>query len=154
MTASAPETPMVPVTIGCSLSTAPETEPETASAGTGTRRVPHHWLQLIETGGDRALCISVGQAEAIALAFNLDGREFRRPMTYQFAAALLHASGTDLREVRITRLTDGVFYAQAELSNGTVVDARPSDAVNLAAITGAPVLVAADLLDHSPAADG
>jgi bifunctional DNase/RNase len=33
------------------------------------------------------------------------------------------------------------------LTNGAAIDARPSDAVNLAAITGAPVLVAAGLLD-------
>src|ERR1700745_3634424 len=33
-------------------------------------------------------------------------------MTYQFAAGLLRSSGTGLREVRITRLTDGVFYAR------------------------------------------
>jgi bifunctional DNase/RNase len=31
-----------------------------------------------------------------------------------------------------------------------VVDARPSDAFNLAAITGAPVLVASELLDLFP----
>jgi bifunctional DNase/RNase len=57
-------------------------------------------------------------------------------MTYQFAAALLRSSGTGLREVRITRLTDGVFYAQAELSNG------------------APVLVATGLLGLIPQAPG
>jgi bifunctional DNase/RNase len=33
------------------------------------------------------------------------------------------------------------------LRGGAVVDARPSDAINLAAVTGAPVLVASELLD-------
>jgi uncharacterized protein len=68
-------------------------------------------------------------------------------MTYQFAAALLAAAGSGVREIRITSYIDGVFYAQAVLTNGAVVDARPSDAVNLAAITGAPVYVASELLD-------
>jgi RNA polymerase sigma factor (sigma-70 family) len=144
MTSAQPEKDpaMVPVTISSALLYKHDTEGDE-----GGRRVPHHWMKLTESGGDRALFIGVGQAEAVALALSLDGREFPRPMTYQFAAALLESSGTELREVRITRLTDGVFYAQAELSNGTVVDARPSDALNLAAITGAPVLVATDLLD-------
>jgi uncharacterized protein len=120
----------------------------------GARRVPDRWIKLTETGGDRALSIGVGQAEAAALALSPDGRQVPRPMTYQFAASLLQSSGTGLREVRITRLTDGVFYAQAELSNGAVVDAHPSDALNLAAITGAPVLVATGLLDLIPQAPG
>ena len=32
-------------------------------------------------------------------------------------------------------------------TGGAAVDARPSDAVNLAAVTGAPVSVASELLD-------
>lgn len=106
-----------------------------------------HFIVLTENGGERALHIGVGPAEAIALGMTQSGQELPRPMTYQFAASLLGGSGTGLREVRITSLTDGIFYAQAVLTNGATIDARPSDAVNLAAITGAPVLVAAELLD-------
>ena len=146
MTSDQPETTMVPVTISGALAHRPEPGEENE----GTRRIPRHWMRLTETGGDRELYIGVGLAEAAALTLSLEEREFPRPMTYQFAASLLRSSGTELREVRITRVTDGVFYAQAELSNGTVVDARPSDALNLAAITGAPVLVASELLDLFP----
>jgi RNA polymerase sigma factor (sigma-70 family) len=145
MTSDQPETTMVPVTVSSALAHKPEPEQDE-----GTRRIPRHWMRLTETGGDRELYIGVGPAEAAALTLSLQEREFPRPMTYQFAASLLRSSGIELREVRITRLTDGVFYAQAELSNGAVVDARPSDALNLAAITGAPVLVASELLDLFP----
>jgi hypothetical protein len=48
--------------------------------------------------------------------------------------------------VRVTSERDGIFYAQVMLRGGATVDARPSDAINLAAVTGAPVLVASDLL--------
>jgi bifunctional DNase/RNase len=47
----------------------------------------------------------------------------------------------------VTRLTDGIFYAQVLLSGGAVIDARPSDALNLAAISNAPVYATAELLD-------
>ncbi|MGA2825561.1 MAG: bifunctional nuclease family protein [Streptosporangiaceae bacterium] len=120
---------------------------EGTGAGHRVRRRADHFIKLTENGGERALHIGVGVAEAVALGLTQSGRELHRPMTYQFAASLLTGSGTGLREVRITRLTDGVFYAEAVLTNGAIVDARPSDAVNLAAITGAPVLVAAELLD-------
>jgi bifunctional DNase/RNase len=97
-------------------------------------------------GDPRRLRIGAGDAEAAALAFSLRGTEFPRPMTYQFMASLLAAAGSGVRSVRVTGESDGIFYAQVVLRGGATVDARPSDAVNLAAITGAPVLVAAELL--------
>jgi uncharacterized protein len=99
-------------------------------------------------GDSRRLFIGVGDAEATALAFSLQGQEFPRPMTYQFMASLVAASGSAVRSVRVTRVADEVFYAQVTLRGGAVVDARPSDAINLAAVTGAPVLVASELLDR------
>jgi hypothetical protein len=67
-------------------------------------------------------------------------------MTYQFVASLLAAAGSGVRSVRVTGMTDGIFYAQVLLRGGAAVDARPSDAINLAAVTGSPVYVADELL--------
>ena len=133
-------TPMVPVTINGVVE-----RPGGDSAEPGK---PGYLIMLTETGGDRRMWIGVGRAEATALALSLSGVDFPRPQTYQFTAALLAASGARLREVRITALTNDVFYAQAVLASGTVVDARPSDALNLAAISDAPVYVAAGLLER------
>ena len=75
--------------------------------------------------------------------------EMPRPMTYQLAANLITAAGSRLTEVRITSLVEGVFYAVVvvEAPEGTVeVDARPSDALNLAVVSGTPVLVDAAVL--------
>ncbi len=107
---------------------------------------PDYAILLEEAGGGRQMWIGVGPAEATALAFTLASTELPRPMTYQFTAALLAAAGTRLREVRITSLISNVFYAQAILDSSAVIDARPSDALNLAAISGAPVFAAADVL--------
>jgi RNA polymerase sigma factor (sigma-70 family) len=103
-------------------------------------------VMLTETGGDRQMWIFLGRAEATALAMTQRGTELPRPQTYQFTAALLTAAGARLREIRISHLTDGIFYAQAVLSSGAVIDARPSDALNLAAISDVPVYAAAELL--------
>lgn len=100
---------------------------------------------------DRRLRIGVGDAEAAALAFSLQGTEFPRPMTYQLMASLVAAAGSAVRSVRVTGRRDDIFYAQVMLRGGAAVDARPSDALNLAAITGAPVFVAGDLFG-APAA--
>jgi uncharacterized protein len=97
-------------------------------------------------GDGRRLRIGVGDAEAAALAFSLQGTEFPRPMTYQLMASLVAAAGSGVRAVRVTGMADGIFYAQVVLRGGATVDARPSDALNLALIAGAPVFVADELL--------
>jgi RNA polymerase sigma factor (sigma-70 family) len=96
---------------------------------------------LEEEGGSRRLPIWIGAPEAMALAARLHAVDLPRPDTYRFAADLLGAAGARVREVRVVRLADEVFYAQAVLEDGSSVDARPSDAINLALVTGAPVLV-------------
>ena len=103
-------------------------------------------IMLAETDGDRRMYIFLAHTEATALAVSLSSNEQPRPLTCQFTAALLAASGARLREIRISHLTDGIFYAQAVLSNGAAIDARPSDALNLAAITDVPVYAAPELL--------
>ena len=103
-----------------------------------------HIVVLQERNGTRRLPMYTGSAEAVALACSLDATEMPRPMTYQLAANLVTAGGSRLTEVRITRLAEGVFYAVVvvEGPGGLVeVDARPSDALNLAVVSGAPVRV-------------
>jgi bifunctional DNase/RNase len=114
----------------------------------GPGRRERFFIELDAAAEDdpRRLLIGVGDAEATALAFSLQKTVVPRPLTYQFMAALVEASGSAVRSVRVTGRCDGIFYAQVMLRGGATVDARPSDAINLAAVTGAPVLVASDLL--------
>jgi bifunctional DNase/RNase len=117
-----------------------------ADDGPGRRERLFILLTAAAEGDDRQVRIGVGDAEATALAFGLQGMEFPRPMTYQLMAALVTASGSAVRSVRVTGLADGVFYAQVQLRGGALVDARPSDAINLAAVSRVPVYAAAELL--------
>jgi RNA polymerase sigma factor (sigma-70 family) len=106
-------------------------------------------ILLDEEAGARRLCIWVGSLEALSIAFALEGTELPRPMAYQFMSALLDAAGGRLAEARVTRLDDGTFYAVAVVEGPGgrhEVDARPSDALNLALVTGAPILVDPEVL--------
>jgi bifunctional DNase/RNase len=89
----------------------------------------------------------------MALALRLDAVELPRPGTYDLTGELLRASGTSVREVRIVRLTDRVFYAKVVLDGGAEVDARPSDALNLALVAEAPILVDERVIAASSAED-
>lgn len=114
-----------------------------------TRRL--HVVVLKELDGARQLPIYLAAPEATAMACTLEAVEMPRPMTYQFAASLTEAVGSRVLDVRITRLTPPTFYAvvRVEGSAGTVeVDARPSDALNLALVVGAPIFVDRSIFEH------
>lgn len=108
-----------------------------------------HVVFLEEIDGERRLPIWVGEAEATALAVQLEQIAVPRPLTYAFAAAVLRAAGGALREVRIDRLEADVFYATAVVVGADgeqTIDARPSDALNLAVLLDAPIRVAGEVL--------
>ncbi len=107
-----------------------------------------HIMVLAERDGDRWLPIWIGPAEATALARTLESAEMPRPPTYKLAASLVQAAGGSVTEVRLTSLESGVFYAVVLVAGPAgvrEVDARPSDAVNLAMATGAPVRLNSEL---------
>jgi bifunctional DNase/RNase len=108
-----------------------------------------HYVVLDELDGDRHLVIGVGHAEAFALDAILQGLQWGRPMTYHFTAALVRSLGGRVREVRLDRIVEGAYAATVEVDGPqgvALVDARSSDALNLAVLTDAPVFVSAEML--------
>ena len=102
-----------------------------------------HVVLLQEPQGGRRLPIWIGQDTAIEIALRLLGHgPLARPLGSDLSARLVHALGGNLREVRIDRLTEGTYYATVVVDGpqGTAeVDARPSDALALALVVGAPI---------------
>jgi bifunctional DNase/RNase len=109
---------------------------------------------LDEPSGDRHLPIEVGHAEALSLTAHLDGIEWPRPMTYQLVNTLVRAFGGRVRQVRIDRLVEKAYAATVEVEGPLgvrSVDARSSDALNLAALAQAPIFVAPEVLVEAEA---
>ena len=103
---------------------------------------PRHVVVLKEAGGTRRVLLWVGPFEGAAIALNLEKVEVPRPLTFTFIADLLRSLGGVLREVRISKLVEDTYYALAVIEGpeGTrTVDARPSDALSLAQVVGAPI---------------
>ena len=101
---------------------------------------------LREAEGDRYLPIWIGAVEATAIAFAQQGVVPARPLTHDLLRDVLDALSSPLEEVRITRLEDGVFFAELVFASGAVVGARPSDAIALALRTNSVILVSDDVL--------
>jgi bifunctional DNase/RNase len=105
---------------------------------------------LDEVSGDRHLVVAIGRDEAFHLAATLQDLRFGRPMTYEFTAALVRVLGGQVRQVRIDRLVEGAVAATVEVAGPLgveLVDARSSDALNLAAITTAPIFVSSEVVE-------
>jgi bifunctional DNase/RNase len=115
---------------------------------------PFYYVVLDEVAGDRQVAIAIGHAEAFSLAARLGGIEWRRPMTYQFVAALVQALDGRVRQVRIDRMVEETYVATVEVAGplgGQLVDARPSDALNLVALVPAAIFVAPAVLQEAEA---
>lgn len=91
------------------------------------------------------------------LALQRQGKTTPRPLSYDLMKALVDAGGLLVTQVTVTRLEETTFYAvitvQQPGGNTLAVDARPSDAINLAVRTDAPIFVAEQLLPRAPAPD-
>jgi bifunctional DNase/RNase len=111
-----------------------------------------HVLLLRERAGERVLALWVGPQEANAAAMRLNGMAPARPMTHDLLAAVVERAGATVDRVVVTHNTDEVFYATVHLrcaGGPEEIDSRPSDAVNLALRSGAPILVAARVMDDA-----
>ena len=103
-------------------------------------------ILLQDEEGNRYLPIWVGAVEATAIAFAQQGIKPPRPLTHDLFTDVLVTLQVKLVEVRITSLTDGVFFAEIEFGGGQVLSSRPSDAIALALRNEASIFVAEDVL--------
>ena len=111
---------------------------------------------LDEPGSGNILPIWIGTQEATSIFIATEGATARRPLTHDLMKSLLEAVQADLERVDITRIEEGTFYAEMTLQTRDgrlVLDARPSDAIALAARVDAPIWVSDDLLETAGVSD-
>jgi RNA polymerase sigma-70 factor (ECF subfamily) len=140
--------PMVEVTVHDVLVRVLTSEADGESPRLADERV--RIVLLKERDGDRVLPIWIGPPEGDALALQLGGESMPRPMTADFMATLLDASGARIDGVTVSALREETFYATVSVRAGggsTEVDARPSDALNLALRVGAPIYVDSSVME-------
>jgi RNA polymerase sigma factor (sigma-70 family) len=107
-------------------------------------------IVLRDEAGKRALPIWIGVQEGRTIAAGLNEFTAPRPMTVNLFVNMLQAIGAQVQEIRIEQLKDKVFYAIVRIRNGKMVkevDARPSDAIAVAVLTGSPIAVAEDVME-------
>jgi uncharacterized protein len=107
---------------------------------------------LQEVDGTRVLPIWIGPGEASAIAMELAGMKFSRPLTHDLFASVIMGMGGTLQRVMITKVIEHTYYAElivhrdAEMIS---IDARPSDSIAIALRMSAQIFTTEDLLEHT-----
>jgi hypothetical protein len=99
-------------------------------------------LVLGETPGSRRLPIIIGMFEAQAIAIEIEKIVPNRPMTHDLFKSFAHSFNYEVKEIVISDLKEGVFFAKIVCDNGmeTVeIDSRPSDAIAIGIRFDAPI---------------
>jgi len=110
-----------------------------------------HVVILKEKEGERVLPIWIGPAEAQAIARELAGQRFPRPLTHDLLATIVEGLKAKVTRVVIADLRENTFYAQLVIDREgevVVVDARPSDSIAVALRCGADIFVNEKLLNE------
>ena len=107
---------------------------------------------LKEKAAERYLPISIGPAEADAIAVKLQGVTVPRPLTHDLLYSIIDALGATLNSIVINDLKSDTFYAKIvfNVDGGQMeVDSRPSDALALAVRAEVPIYVEEAVLDKA-----
>ena len=107
---------------------------------------------LQEADGERVLPIWIGPGEASAIAMELAGMKFSRPLTHDLFMAMLQGLGSELQRVLITKVIDNTYHAELIIQqdgNMVSIDARPSDSIAIALRAKAPIYAHDDLLEQA-----
>ena len=105
---------------------------------------------LEEKDGSRVLPIWIGPSEASAIAMELAGMKFSRPLTHDLFASVVGGLGGELQRVSITRVVDNTYYAELMIRRGDEIisiDARPSDSIAIALRMDAVIMTSETLLE-------
>jgi bifunctional DNase/RNase len=111
---------------------------------------------LKEIGGERTLPIWIGLLEATAIASELEGIKFSRPMTHDLLKNIMSLMDVKVNKIEVCDLKNNTYFALIYLDHKgkeISIDARPSDALALSLRMGAPIFVAEDVIQKSSQID-
>lgn len=106
-------------------------------------------LVLGEELGNRRLPIIIGVFEAQAIAVQIENIVPNRPMTHDLFKSFAEALNYTLKEIIISDLKEGVFYAKIVCQDGlkeVEVDSRPSDAIAIGLRFNVPIYTSEAIL--------
>ncbi|MEA2038522.1 MAG: bifunctional nuclease family protein [Thermodesulfobacteriota bacterium] len=111
---------------------------------------------LKEVDGKETLPIWIGLLEATAIASELEGIKFSRPMTHDLLKNIIEMVDVKVIKVEVCAIKNNTYYALIHFRHGETamsVDARPSDALALSLRLKVPIYVAEEVINGSSQID-
>ncbi len=107
---------------------------------------------LGEVNGARRLPIVIGGTEAQAIAVAMENMTPGRPLTHDLMRNICQEFEIELKEVIISNLLDGIYYARLICFRGgeiTEIDSRTSDALALAVRFNCPIYTYESIMEQA-----
>ena len=109
------------------------------------------FIVLLETEDEAIVPISIGQNEALSIALARNNEHHERPQTHDLMLSMLEMMDGKLKHIEVCDLKDQVFYGKIILEHRGIeldIDARPSDALALAAREKVDIFIAKHVVDE------
>ena len=121
-------------------------------SGLAMDQATHNPVVLLEAPDEEGvLPIWIGHPEATAIASQLAGHTFERPLTHDLLRIVIEGFEARVKKVLITELRGNTFFAKIHLSRGDeifAIDARPSDCLVLATKNNVDIFVSEEVFSQ------
>ncbi len=118
--------------------------------------MPQYVVVLEDLERTRLVPIWIGVNEGNAIALEMQGEKFPRPLTHDLMVNSFKALGASVEKIVISDLKDNSYYAILVIRHGgktLEIDARPSDSLALAVRVKCPIFIDEKVLKKCPRID-
>ncbi len=115
--------------------------------------LPQYVVVLEDVEKTRLVPIWIGVSEGNAIALEMNGEKFPRPLTHDLIVNMFADLGVTVERVTITDIKDNSYYAEITLAlkgKTFVIDARPSDSLAIAVRTKSPIFIDPKVMEKCP----
>lgn len=115
--------------------------------------LPQYVVVLEDVSRTHLVPIWIGVNEGNAIALEMNGEKFPRPLTHDLMVNMLHELGATVSQITITDIKENSYYAEIRIAyegKEHVIDARPSDSLALAVRIKCPIFIADEVLNKCP----
>ena len=115
--------------------------------------LPQYVVVLEDVEKTRLVPIWIGVNEGNAIALEMQGEKFPRPLTHDLIVNILSALKAEIKKVVINDLKENSYYALIHIQidgKTLLLDARPSDSLALAVRTQCPIFIDEKVLLKCP----
>ena len=119
--------------------------------------LPQYVVVLEDKEKTKLVPIWIGVNEGNAIALEMQGEKFPRPLTHDLMVIILKTLNAQVEKVVVSDLKDSSYYAIIYLQfNGKMlsIDARPSDSLALAVRLRCPIFIDESVLKKCPHIEG